>query len=193
MAFRSLEITLLSAHDIKDVNNYSTMNVYAFVSVSGGAKKKKQKLRTGVSVCGGTNSKWNHNSSLKFSLDDAALIQNRLTIKIELVSARAFFHTKIGEALISVNELVQNCGQDNKHVTCPLSRQGTLSFGYRFGPQPQAQAHNPVGSSSGYPQPGAPHPYPYPPQPGYGTHFSFRVTANITGRHRQVTLVQVDC
>lgn len=197
MAFTSLEITLLSAHGIKNVNNIFKMDVYANVSVSDGAMKKQQKLRTGVSAFGGTKPKWNHNSSLKFWVDYAALIQNRLTLKIELVSNRAFFHTKIGQAVISVNELLQNCGQDNQHVvTFPVSGQGTLSFRYKFGPQPQAQAQKPfigypVGSSSGYPQPGAAHRYPHPPQPGYGTHCSnrFPVTQqfNITGRHSQVT------
>lgn len=197
MAFRSFEITLLSADGIKNVNNFFKMDVYASVSVSDGAMTKKQKLRTGVSVCCGTKPKWNHNSSLKFMVDDAALIQKRLTLKIKLVSDRAFFHTKIGEAVISVHELIKNCGQDNKHVTFPVSKQGTLSFCYKFGPQPQAQAQAhkpfmgyPVGSSVGYPRPVAPHPYPYQPQPGYATHCSNGVTVthvNITGRHTQVT------
>ncbi|KAK9928090.1 hypothetical protein M0R45_025243 [Rubus argutus] len=113
---------VVGSHGIKNVNNFFKMDVYANVSVSDWAMKNPQELRTGVSAFGGTKPKWNPNSSLNFRVDYAALIQNLLALKIELVSNRAFSDTKIGEVVISVNELLQNCGQATS--TSPTRFQG---------------------------------------------------------------------
>ncbi|KAK9919862.1 hypothetical protein M0R45_028436 [Rubus argutus] len=186
MDCRPLEMTLFSANDIKDVNLFSKMDVYAVVSMSGAAKKHK--LRTPVHKDGGTNPKWNH--SFKFTLEDAALQQDRLKLKIKLISVRTLGETKIGKAVIPVKELLQNFGKDEKHVTYAVvmpkgKPKGTVSFGYKFGekfsaplpvwPEAHKKAHEPVmaypaghraGSTSAYPPPGVA--YPPQPQPGYG-------------------------
>ncbi|XP_050381869.1 protein SRC2 [Argentina anserina] len=193
MDCRPFEITLFGANDIKDVNTFSKMDVYAVVSVAGAAVKK-QKLRTPVHKDGGTNPKWNH--TLKFTLDDAALLSDRLKIKIKLISDRTVGDTVIGKAVIPAKDLMQSeKANHEKPVTYPIvtpkgRTKGSVSFGYKFGekfsapiqaqPQVQKKAHEPVmaypaghaGSSSVYPPPGVTqpvyHPYPPQPQPGYG-------------------------
>ncbi|KAM5561210.1 protein SRC2-like [Rosa sericea] len=189
MDCRPLEVTVFGANDIKDVNMFSKMDVYAVVSVSGKGLRK-QKLRTPVHKDAGTNPKWNY--TLKFTLDNSAL--DRLKIKIKLISDRTFGETKIGKAVVPVKDLLQN-EKNDKHVTYPVVTakgrpKGSVSFGYKFGEKFTApipvqheahkKAHEPVvaypaghaGSSSAYRPPGVAHPvyHPYPPQPqpGYG-------------------------
>ncbi|ONI04454.1 hypothetical protein PRUPE_6G322500 [Prunus persica] len=187
---RPLEITIVSASDLKDVNMFSKMDVYAAVSVSGDPRNKKQTTKTPVAKDGGTNPKWN-NYSIKFTLDDAALLHNRLTLNIKLVSERSLGDTKIGKVQIPLKELFDSLGGGDdqkkqiKHVgysvrTSSGKPKGSINFGYKFGdkftvPVPEAhkKTHEPVmaypsghpGSSSGYPP--AAHAGPYPPAQAY--------------------------
>ncbi|KAL6139216.1 hypothetical protein ACLB2K_064493 [Fragaria x ananassa] len=191
MDCRPFEITLIGANDIKDVNTFSKMDVYAVVTVSG-AGVRKQKLRTPVHKDGGTSPKWNH--TLKFTLDDAALVSDRVKIKIKLISDRTFGPTKIGKAVVPAKELLQSEKANGEKpvsylvVTPKGKTKGSVSFGYKFGekfsaplpvqPEAHKKAHEPVmaypvghaGSSSAYPPPGVAQPVyqPYPPQPQPG-------------------------
>ncbi|PQQ06472.1 hypothetical protein Pyn_06490 [Prunus yedoensis var. nudiflora] len=184
--YRPLEITIVSASDLKDVNMFSKMDVYAAVSVSGDPRNKKQKIKTPVAKDGGTNPKWN-NYSIKFTLDEAALLHNRLTLNIKLVSERSLGDTKIGKVQIPLKELFDTLGGGDdqkkqiKHVgysvrTSSGKPRGSINFGYKFGDKFTVPVPEPPG---GYPppphqQPGygyAPPPqagYGYPPQSGYG-------------------------
>ncbi|KAM5561209.1 protein SRC2 [Rosa sericea] len=136
MDCRTLEIRLLSADQIKNVNNFSTMDVYAVVSVSGGADKHK--FITPIHKNCGTHPRWNH-PPFTFTLDDAALNQNRLTLKIKLISDRTLKETKIGKVVIPVSQLPENSGKDNlPYVTYTVLRpkekpQGYVTFVYKFG------------------------------------------------------------
>ncbi|XP_062006085.1 protein SRC2-like [Rosa rugosa] len=114
MDCRPLEITVFSANDIKGVNMFSKMDVYAVVSVSGNGVRK-QKLRTPIHKDADTNPKWNH--TLKFTLDNSVL--DRLQIKIKLICDRTFGETKIGKVVVLVKDLLQN-EKNDKHVTYPV-------------------------------------------------------------------------
>lgn len=195
MECRPLDITIISATDLKDVNLLSKMDVYAVVSVSGDYRSS-QKQKTPVDKDSGPNPNWNY--TVKFTVLEDALQKNQLTLKIKLVSDRSFGDKEIGEVKISIKELLDNSNYENgdKRVSYSVrlpngKTKGTLNFAFKFGEKFTAQAPvqplahktatgEPVmayppghaGPSQGYPPAGAyPYPppggYPPPPQPGY--------------------------
>ncbi|KAM1749577.1 hypothetical protein PS1_010397 [Malus domestica] len=187
MDCRPLEVIIDSANGLKDVNLFSKMDVYALVSVAGDPRNRKQKTKTPVVKDGGTNPQWN-SYPIKFTVDEAALLHNRLTLNIKLVSERTLGDTKIGKVKIPLKELLDSMGGGDaqkkqiKHVSYSVRSssgkpKGTINFGYKFGdkfsvPEPHKRSHEPVmaypvghpGSSSGYPPTQA---YPYPPPGAY--------------------------
>ncbi|KAM6577829.1 hypothetical protein CsatB_029666 [Cannabis sativa] len=191
MECRPLEITLISASDLKDVNLLSKMDVYAVVSISGDNAKKQ---KTPVDKDSGSNPKWNY--TVKFTVYESAVQQNMLTLKIKLVSDRSFGDKEIGEVQVPIKELLDNYkdGSGEKRMSYSVrlpngKAKGNLNFAYKFGekftaqapvqPAYKAAAGEPVmayppghaaGPSHGYPAPGGYPPagaYPYPPQAGY--------------------------
>ncbi|EEF49866.1 protein SRC2 [Ricinus communis] len=190
MECRNLEITLISAKDIKDVNMFSKMDVYAEVSIKGDHFNSKQKQKTPVDKDCGTNPTWNH--SMKFNIHEASAQENRLTVQIKLISDRSFGDKEIGEVHVPIKELIDHKAGDanvSYGVRTPSGKaKGSLNFSFKFGekfeaPLPTEKAknvHEPVvaypapagypgaGASSAYPPPGA-----YPPPPpnmGYGAY-----------------------
>lgn len=197
MECRPLEITIVSATDLKDVNLMSKMDVYAVVTISGGSN---QKQKTPVDKDSGPNPKWNH--TVKFTLFEEAVQQNQLALKIKVISDRSFGDKEIGEVQVPIKELLENSKDDlngEKRVSYSVrlpngKAKGALNLAYKFGekytfqaPAPfpaQSAAHKapvePVmaypasghhaGPSNMYPQPGGyppAGPYPYPPPGGY--------------------------
>ncbi|PON81693.1 C2 domain containing protein [Trema orientale] len=193
MECRPLDITIISATDLKDVNLLSKMDVYAVVSISGDHRSSKQKQKTPVDKDSGPNPRWDH--TFKFTLFEDAVQQNQLVLKIKLVSDRSFGDKEIGEVQVPIKELLENSKDDKNgekrvsySVRLPSGKaKGTLNFGYKFGEKfaAPASAHKaapgePVmayppghaGPSQGYPPPAAAgYPpagaYPYPPPGGY--------------------------
>lgn len=197
MECRPLDITLISATDLKDVNLLSKMDVYAVVSLSGDSSVAKSKQKTPVDKDSGPNPRWNY--SMKFTIPDAAAKQNHLTLKIKLVSDRKFGDKEIGEVKVPVKELLDSYASSetseklvsyNVRLSSGKSK-GTLSFSYKFGEkftapvyqQSHKKALEPVtaypptahaGPSYAYPAQPAGYPpavaYPYAPptQAGYG-------------------------
>jgi len=192
MEQRTLEITLVGAKDLKQVNLISKMDVYAVVSISGGHANAQ--LRSPVDSVGNRNPNWNF--PMKFTVDAAAAEQNRLTLVFKLRCQRALGDRDIGEVHVPVKELLDGAG-DGKHIQFvryqvrkPSGKpKGELNFSYKFGEKTAAKADEPVtaypaghpvaGSSSAYPPPYAaagsggsyPPPAGYPPQQpmaGYG-------------------------
>ncbi|KAJ7977952.1 protein SRC2-like [Quillaja saponaria] len=192
MECQPLEITIISADGIKDVNRISKMDVYAVVKIAGDSRGQKQK--TPVDKDSGTHPKWNY--TIKFTVDEASVKQNRLFLEIKLMSDRVFGDKDIGEVHVPLKELLDNNEgfsdaerRVSYSVRLPSGKaKGTLDLSYKFGekftvPSPEKKTKNvgePVmaypaghaGSSSGYPQPGAyppppPGAYAYPPQGGY--------------------------
>lgn len=193
MECRPLDITLISASDLKDVNLMSKMDVYAVVSISGDNAKKQ---KTPVDKDSGSNPKWNY--TVKFTVFESAVQQNMLTLKIKLVSDRSFGDKEIGEVQLPIKELLDNYKDESGEkrvsysVRLPSGKsKGNLNFAYKFGEKFTAQAPAPAqpaykaaaggpvvayppghaaGPSHGYPAPGGYPPagaYPYPPPGGY--------------------------
>ncbi|XP_059457468.1 protein SRC2-like [Corylus avellana] len=159
MENRSLEINVISARDIKDVNLFSKMDVYVAVAVLlSGDSQLMQKAKTKVDRNGGTSPSWN-NFPMKFTIDDSAANQNRLLLVFKLRCKRGLGGDKaVGELYVPVKELLNYVGdgksmqfvsyQVRKHSGKP---EGALNFSYRFTEKPA------------YPvEPSAP---PFPPSP----------------------------
>ncbi|KAL6970305.1 DNA-directed RNA polymerase [Sarracenia purpurea var. burkii] len=190
MEYRSLEIKVISAKDLKNVNLISKMDVYVAVSISGDPKTEQ---KTTVDRNGNTNPTWNF--PMKFTVDESATRQNRLNLVFTLRCDRNLGDKDIGEVTVPVKELIGSIDEGKLQfltyqVRRPSGRpKGELNFSYKWGEKiaravapPPASAHlkaeEPVtaypapvvGTSSSYPPP----PYmatasssPYPPQGGY--------------------------
>lgn len=171
MEFRTLDLTILSAHDLKQVNLFSKMDVYVDVSVVDTADNRRGsvlKQRTPIDKKGDKNPTWNY--PINFTVNDAAALHNRLFIRFRIFSKRLFPGDKlIGEVQVPVSDLLSGHG-DRKEATS-LSYQvrkasrnprGVLNFSYKFGEKFTAGG----GSGSGFP--GTSTSYTYPPPPMYG-------------------------
>lgn len=190
MECRPLEITVVSATGLKDVNFLSTMDVYAVVKVSGD-HRFKSKQKTHVDKDCGPNPKWNF--PVKFTVVDDAARQDKLTLKFKIFSERALGDRVVGVVKVPVKKLLDNFSDDKheKHVSyaahTPSGKpKGTLSFSYKFGekfnapvpePAPSYAAHKKLDEPvMAYPPPpghqGPSHAYPapagYPAPGGYG-------------------------
>ncbi|OVA14839.1 C2 calcium-dependent membrane targeting [Macleaya cordata] len=194
MEYRPLEITVISAKDIKDVNVFSKMDVYVVASIGGDARTRQ---KTPVDKDGGKNPSWNF--PMKFTIDVAAAKQNRLILIFQLKAERTLGDREIGEVHVPIKELLDNLGdgKSNQFVSYQVRKpngkpKGELNFSYKFGDkvtapmgapkgdEPVTAYPAPVGTSApypppgGFPPPGAPGPYPPhagpyhpPPQTGY--------------------------
>ncbi|KAL5564194.1 hypothetical protein UlMin_027358 [Ulmus minor] len=183
-----LDLTLISATDLKDVNILSKMDVCAVVSISG---ESKWKQKTPVDKYSGPNPQWNY--PMKFTIVESAVQQNQLTLKIKLMSDRSLGDREIGEVHVPIKELLKNLGghksekRSSYSVRLPNGKpKGTVNFAVKFGEKFTAPAPNlhkveePVMAylpghavlSYGHPPHGGAYPCPawggYPPQPGYG-------------------------
>ncbi|KAG6431196.1 hypothetical protein SASPL_109273 [Salvia splendens] len=186
MEHRTLEITLQSGRDLNKVNLISKMDVYVVVSISGGDKTSKQKTRSPVDHDGDANPTWNF--TMNFTVDEAALQSNRLTLDFKLVCERALGDKDVGEVSVPIKELLDSpAAADGKkflnyQVRKPSGKpKGQLTFSCKFSDKIAAAATAPAGksdftgypagTSSGYPPSGA-----YPPPSGYpvvegGSHY----------------------
>lgn len=155
-----MDLILISAEGIKDVNNFTTMDVYAVASI-GGDHRTKQK--SPVDKHAGTTPKWNH--PIKFTLQESSVYQ--CSLLFELKSERAFGDKDIGYVSVPIRELLDSAstadsGEKEKEkeanitaapervVTYPVrvasgKQKGTLMFSYKFGEKfTEAVAEKPV-------------------------------------------------
>ncbi|MQL05536.1 hypothetical protein EI015_26035, partial [Escherichia coli] len=108
MEYRTLELNIVSAKDIKDVNLFSKMHVYVVVSLSGDPLQP-QKSKSPVHRDGGTNPTWNF--PVKFTVNESLAHQNRLSLEIKLFSDRTVAgDTLIGTVYVPLRELLDNPG-----------------------------------------------------------------------------------
>ncbi|CAL9214250.1 unnamed protein product [Arabidopsis halleri] len=184
MECRSLDLTIISAEDLKDVQLIGKQDLYAVVSINGDARTKQ---KTKVDKDCGTKPKWKH--QMKLTVDDAAARENRLTLVFEIVADRPIAGDKpVGEVSVPVKELLdQNKGDEEKTVTYAVrlpngKAKGSLKFSFKFGekytfgassaphaPVPAALDHKTMDQPvTAYP-PGhvAPSAYPAGPSSGY--------------------------
>ncbi|XP_021281344.1 LOW QUALITY PROTEIN: protein SRC2-like [Herrania umbratica] len=160
---RPLEITINSAKGLKKVKHLSKMDVYVVVKISGDPSTEQ---KTPLHKDGGTSPKWNH--PMQFTINETLAQTNSLVITFKLICCPTFRGDKeIGEAQVSVRELLDNAGNSNstEYVTYPVKKPcgkpflaiiSTLTF--RFGEKtPSAVTAYPVdGTAVNYP------PYPQP-------------------------------
>ncbi|OIV89196.1 hypothetical protein TanjilG_25109 [Lupinus angustifolius] len=164
MEYKTLELNVVSAKDIKDVNLLSKMDVYAVVLISGDPNNL-HKIKTPVHKDGGTNPIWNF--SLKFTVSDSLAQQNRLNLEIKLFSSRTVAgDTIIGTVHIPVKELIDNPGDGSfRHVTYQVRMQsgkakGSLNLSYKFGENVAAPAKATSAPPVAYPPAGSGYPPP---------------------------------
>lgn len=190
MEFRRLNITLLSAQGLKDVNHFSKMDVYADVSIAGYPQSRQ---RTPIDKNSGTNPKWNHR--MEFVVDEPYLTKPGLSLLFSLKTQSTFGPDKeIGTATVPIHDLFRPSSPsaeqtvDYQVITTSGKPKGTLKFSYRFGdkfthqPQPQPELKRVEEPVTAYPPPQYAYPpgqhagpaYPPPAQAaagyGYGAH-----------------------
>ncbi|OMO68782.1 C2 calcium-dependent membrane targeting [Corchorus capsularis] len=178
---RPLEITVISASDLKCVNHFTKMDVYGVVSINGDHRTAQ---RTPVDKDCGSNPEWNH--KMKFTIEEALAQQNRLNLFIHLKSDRHLRDKEIGCVQVPIKELLDNNNGNEKieqnvsyNVRLPNGKaKGVLNFSYKFGekfekPVPAGHAKNkgtvyPPPPAGAYPPPPTGYPTPsgvYPPAP----------------------------
>ncbi|KAG1326276.1 C2 domain-containing protein [Cocos nucifera] len=140
MASRTLELTLISAKDLNDVNVFSKMDVYAVAFIAG---DQRSRHRTAADKDGGTSPSWY--ATLRFAVPAAA----SLVLHVLLRSERALGDRDIGEVHILLKELVDAAaaasGDKSGHiVSCQVRKpssgkpKGVLNLSNKFVDAPAA-------------------------------------------------------
>ncbi|GJZ73574.1 SRC2-like protein [Tanacetum coccineum] len=106
---RNLELRLVSAEGLKNRSWTSKSNVYAVVSISGSRNKK---LKTPVDKSGGLEPTWNH--PMNFTIDEAAGLQNRLTLLVKIKSVGMLSDKNLGEVRLPMKELLEGIKDEGK-------------------------------------------------------------------------------
>lgn len=101
MEVRGMELTIISARDLKKATMLSKTKTYAVAWIS---NDHKNRLRTPVDKNNGNDPNWNH--AMKFALDEAALQQGRLLLEIAVYADATFRDKEIGRISISLNEFL---------------------------------------------------------------------------------------
>nr|ABU98655.1 SRC2 protein [Taiwania cryptomerioides] len=102
METRTIEVTLISARDIQDVNLFTKSKVYAVAWIRGDPRPTKQ--RTVSDKENGTNPSWN--KSMSFAVDEAALQQGRLVLEVEIRSEGTFGDKEVGHVSVPMKEFL---------------------------------------------------------------------------------------
>ncbi|KAJ1395202.1 C2 domain [Sesbania bispinosa] len=176
MDYRTLELNLSSAKDLKNVNLFTKMNVYAVVSISGDPNHHHNKTKTPVDRNAGKNPTWNF--PIKLTINESLARQNRLTLEIKLRCERSLSTDKdIGTVHVPLKELLDQTGDGKsfQHVSYQVRKpsgkpKGALNFSYKFSENLAAPANPKAEPVAVYPPPvagstSAPYAEPYPAQP----------------------------
>ncbi|KAJ0980581.1 hypothetical protein J5N97_008836 [Dioscorea zingiberensis] len=175
MASRTLEITLISAKDLRDVNLFSNMEVYAVVSIDGDSRTAQRTIADGNGL---TNPSWNATVRFPVPADDPSLHVVHVILRTE----RALGDRDVGEVHIPLNEFFSGSGYANTpqffsyQVREPSTWEprGVLNLSFKISYAVTSPVTAYPAGPSGYPAPGAAAPYVNPQgyqpyaQPGYG-------------------------
>ncbi|XP_030959381.1 protein SRC2 homolog [Quercus lobata] len=112
-----LDITLNSAKDLKDLNLFSKMDLYAIVSIHGdyfnNNTNNANQQRMHINKDYGPNPKWNF--PMKFTIDVSAVEQNRLALVVKIKAKKKLTGDKeVGEAHMPIKELHESYGEESK-------------------------------------------------------------------------------
>eukprot|EP00268_Persea_americana_P024772 TRINITY_DN24176_c0_g1_i2.p1 TRINITY_DN24176_c0_g1~~TRINITY_DN24176_c0_g1_i2.p1 ORF type:complete len:261 (-),score=26.35 TRINITY_DN24176_c0_g1_i2:168-950(-) len=203
MAYKPFRLTLISARDLKDVNHFTNMAVYAIATLSNDPRWKQ---RTSVDKDGGKSPTWNFH--MKFFIPTTN--PDGLVLHIQLKSERTLGDRDVGEVHIPIPIKELLLEGTAKFVSCQVIKpsgkpEGILNISYQIGDevallQPPITAYPAAVAGSNaypppagaYPLPAGPYPppagaYPYPPpqaaygyrapppqpQPGYGYGYGY--------------------
>jgi len=135
MEYRPIEVRLICAKDLKDVNVFSTMDVYVIGSVSGDPRNMQ---RSPVHKDGGINPEWSF--QMRFAVDESAARMNRLGLVFQIMSERTLGDREIGRVYVPLKELFDagevSCEerQVTYQVQTPSGKfKGVLEFSFKFG------------------------------------------------------------
>lgn len=137
MAYRLLELTLVSASDLKKVTLFSRMHVYAVASISG-SNVPMPMHGTHADRNGGSNPAWN--TVLHFPVP-ARFDTRGLALHVQLRARRSFGgHRDVGDVFVPLDDLLAGAHDGGEprpasyQVRRPMSARahGTLYFCYRF-------------------------------------------------------------
>ncbi|KAL6597732.1 hypothetical protein ACP70R_046537 [Stipagrostis hirtigluma subsp. patula] len=137
MAYRVLELTLLSAVDLKKVTLLSRMRVYAFASISGGDPRMPTHC-TNADRAGGCSPSWN--AVFHFPIPAAADTRG-LALHVLLRAERAVLGDRdVGEVFVPLDDLLAGADKDGapRSVSYQVRRphtgraHGALYFCYKF-------------------------------------------------------------
>jgi hypothetical protein len=143
MAHRELELTLLSARDLKSVNLFTRMDVYAVASISGDPMTRQS---TPTDTSGGRNPSWN--ATFRFNVPPSAAAASSDGgggwIHVLLRSERAFGDRDVGEVVVPLAELLTGVDGPGPqpprlasyqvHTVLRGEPRGVLNVSYRLGP-----------------------------------------------------------
>ncbi|KAL5229219.1 hypothetical protein ABZP36_017484 [Zizania latifolia] len=165
MAQRTVELTMISAKDLKDVNMFSKMEVYAVVSLSADPRSRQ---RIAADRTGGRNPTWN--ATLRFTVPASGAGSLHVLLRAE----RALGDRDVGEVHIPLSELlsgVPDGAVPAKFVAYQVRKissgkpQGVLNFSYKLGEVTQSGAYAGGVAQAAYTQP--PPAAAYPPSAAY--------------------------
>ncbi|KAJ6794107.1 Uncharacterized protein M6B38_233480 [Iris pallida] len=165
MEFRKLELTLISAENLKEVNLFSKLNVYAVVSI---ANDPQFKRRVPPDRVGGRDPVWNY--TVEFTVPAVSNPDPFLALHVLLRTERALGDRDVGEVTVPLKELLEGGRTDGgvRFVSYPVrmphskKTKGVLNMSYRLGEKVVKAAEVPV-MAYPYPMPMAP-----PPMAGGG-------------------------
>ncbi|KAM0871594.1 hypothetical protein ACQ4PT_039276 [Festuca glaucescens] len=177
MAHRVLELTLVSASDLKDVNMLSHMEVYAAASIYGDPLTRQC---THTDRYGGRYPEWH--KTLRFAVPPTAAAASAagsyLHVLLRTERAFGFDDRDVGEVLVPVADLLagacvtgaqRRCASYQVRKVQCVEHHGVLSVSYRLGPvmAPVRRDIERCGGAVGYPvmrwQPCHPPSYTYVP------------------------------
>ena len=115
-----MDITLNLAKDLKDLNLFSKMDLYAVVSIHGdyyNNNNNASQQRTHIDKDCGPNPKWNF--PMKFTVDVSAAEQNRLALVVKIKAEKKLAGDKeVGEAHVPIKELLESYDEESKDERC---------------------------------------------------------------------------
>ncbi|KAK8949311.1 hypothetical protein KSP39_PZI005463 [Platanthera zijinensis] len=144
MAYRTLELTLISAKDLNNVNIFSKMDVYAVVTIAGDPRTQQ---RTPIDRNGGKNPSWN--ASLRFPVPSDPSAAGQLVIDVVIRSDRVFGDRDIGEVHIPLKEFLEGDKEGSRFVSYQVRKprsgkaKGVLNLSYKFVDLPATAAPPP--------------------------------------------------
>ncbi|KAK1360973.1 C2 domain-containing protein [Heracleum sosnowskyi] len=170
MEYRPLDITVISATNLKNVNMFMKMVVFVEVFISGEHEESPTtKRRTHMDRSGGCDPEWNHR--FKFTVEEASIL--RYFINFHLKAERGLGEKVVGVVRIPLMDLLQD-SIDNKTsqdteaeyqvLTTAGKAKGSLKISFRFGEKiiQQVDAITPVKKTTA----ALPDMYPSPPTNG---------------------------